>query len=77
MAAKGIPVIHLLYVRGLSQRYGLPWDPSPIPDPGEGALYRITGERQKFLPGLEAVYVILVLLVLVLMLKRRSLIEKK
>ncbi len=77
MAAKGIPVIHLLYVRGLTQRYGLPWDPSPIPDPGEGALYRTTGERQKFLPGLEAVYVILVLFVLVLMLKRRSLIEKK
>jgi poly-gamma-glutamate system protein len=77
MAAKEIPVIHLLYVRGLTQRYGLPWDPSPIPDPGEGALYRTTGERQKIVPGLEAAYVILVLLVLVLMRKRGSLVEKK
>jgi poly-gamma-glutamate system protein len=39
MAAKGIPIIHLLNVRGLCERYGLPWDPKPLPGPGEGALY--------------------------------------
>jgi len=77
MAAKGIPVIHLLYVRGLTQRYGLPWDPSPIPDPGEGALYTTIGESQRFVFGLAAAYVILVLLVLVLMQKRRSLVERE
>jgi poly-gamma-glutamate system protein len=77
MAAKGIPVIHLLYVRGLTQRYGLPWDPSPVPDPGEGALYTTIGESQKFVFGLAAVYVFLVLLVLILMQKRRSLAERE
>jgi len=31
MAARGVPVIHLLYVKGLADRYGLPWDPVPLP----------------------------------------------
>ena len=39
MAARGVPVIHLLYVKGLAERYGLPWDPVPLPKPGEGALF--------------------------------------
>lgn len=77
MAAKEVPVIHLLYVRGLTQRYGLPWDPSPVPDPGEGALFMASGKRQKFVSGVAAVYIILVLLVPVLLRKRESLIAKK
>jgi poly-gamma-glutamate system protein len=77
MAAKGIPVIHLLYVRGLTQRYGLPWDPSPIPDPGEGAFYMTTGESQKFVSGLSTAYVFLVLLVLVILRKRGSLVKNE
>lgn len=39
MAARKIPVIHLLNLRGLAQRYRLPWDPMPVPAPGEGGLY--------------------------------------
>jgi poly-gamma-glutamate system protein len=34
MAARGVPVIHLLHIRGLAMRYGLPWDPIPLPAPG-------------------------------------------
>jgi poly-gamma-glutamate system protein len=30
MAAKKIPVIHLLNIKGLTERYGLPWDPRPL-----------------------------------------------
>jgi len=33
MARRGVPVIHLLFVKGLGDRYGLPWDPVPLPDP--------------------------------------------
>ncbi|MBM3284943.1 MAG: poly-gamma-glutamate system protein [Candidatus Aminicenantes bacterium] len=40
MAARGIPVIHLLYIKGLAERYGLPWDQSPLPEPGEGDIYK-------------------------------------
>jgi len=30
-AARGVPVIHLLYVRGLARDNGLPYDPVPLP----------------------------------------------
>lgn len=33
MAAEGVPCIHLLFIKGLSQTFGLPWDPSPLPTP--------------------------------------------
>jgi poly-gamma-glutamate system protein len=39
MAARRIPVIHLLYVKGLCDSFGLPWDPSPLPKPGQGDLF--------------------------------------
>ncbi len=39
MAARGYPVIHLLYIKGIVMEYGLPWDPSPLPEPGKGAVY--------------------------------------
>ncbi|MDD8020023.1 MAG: poly-gamma-glutamate system protein [Acidobacteriota bacterium] len=31
LAGQGIPVIHLLNIRGLAERYNLPWDPQPLP----------------------------------------------
>lgn len=31
MAVRKVPVIHLLNVKGLAERYGLPWDPRPFP----------------------------------------------
>ncbi len=37
MAARGVPIIHLLYVKGLADRYGLPWDPVPLPGSGPPA----------------------------------------
>ena len=36
MASRGVPVIHLLFVRGLAERCGLPWDPVPLPGPDGG-----------------------------------------
>jgi len=56
MAARGIPVLHLLYVRGLAQRYGLPWDPSPLPRPGEGDLFHRTRRRHRLFTILALVY---------------------
>ncbi len=40
MAARGVPVIHLLNLRALARDYGLPWDPSPFPEIGESRVYR-------------------------------------
>ena len=35
MAERDIPVIHLLFLRGISREYGLLWDPIPLRKPGE------------------------------------------
>jgi len=32
MLAQNIPVIHLLYIKGLAQKYNLPWDPASQPE---------------------------------------------
>jgi len=39
MAARGIPIIHLLDMKHLALRYGLAWDPTPLPAVGEGDFY--------------------------------------
>lgn len=41
MAARGVPVIHLLNLRALARDYGAPWDPVPFPGIGESRVYRI------------------------------------
>ncbi len=33
MAARRVPVIHLLFIKGLVMQAGLPWDPIPLPKP--------------------------------------------
>ena len=40
MSERGVPVIHLLHVRGLALSHGLPWDPVPLPAPGSARLMR-------------------------------------
>ena len=44
MAADGVPIIHLLNIRELAQRFGMPWDPSPLPKPG---LLHFTQENHR------------------------------
>jgi poly-gamma-glutamate system protein len=39
MAKKGLPVIHLLNVDQLLAKYGLPVNPVPMPDPGDGGIF--------------------------------------
>ncbi|GAH27747.1 unnamed protein product, partial [marine sediment metagenome] len=36
----GIPIIHLLNIRDLAVKNGLPIDPTPLPEIGEGGVYR-------------------------------------
>jgi poly-gamma-glutamate system protein len=38
-AARGLPVINLLNIRLLAEKNGLPFDPVPLPRPGEGGVY--------------------------------------
>jgi len=40
-ASRGIPVVHLLHVKGLARDNGLPFDPVPLPPVGEGWTGRL------------------------------------
>lgn len=42
MRREGIRVIDLRQIKALCQKYGLPWDPSPLPAVGEGGIYHST-----------------------------------
>ncbi len=63
MAARQIPIIHLLFIRGLSDRYGLPWDPAPLPAPGKGDIYHLARRQTPSFLVLSAVYLFLVFFV--------------
>jgi poly-gamma-glutamate system protein len=39
LAEKGAVVINLLNIRDIAMNYGLPIDPIPLPQPGEGAIF--------------------------------------
>jgi len=60
MAAQNIPVIHLLHIRGLAGRYGLPWDPVPLPGPGEGRIYLRAREKHPLFMILSGGYLFFV-----------------
>ena len=40
MSKRHIPVIHLLHIKGLVLKYGLPWDPIPLPSAGGAEVSR-------------------------------------
>ena len=64
MAARGVPVIHLLNIKGLCERYGLPWDPRPLPAPGASGFSSRTTAGGQAVTWLSAFYVLLVAAVL-------------
>lgn len=66
MASRRIAVVHLLFIRGLVRRYGLCWDPVPLPQPGEGRLYVLARKSQPLFLYAASVYLILTAVVLVL-----------
>ena len=61
MALRKIPVIHLLYMKGLAERDGLPWDPVPLPEPGDGRLYERRERPTALFLGLVGLYALLVI----------------
>jgi poly-gamma-glutamate system protein len=65
MASRSIPVIHLLFIRGLTEKYGLSWDPVPLPVPGKEKIFQRPREKQSLFLFLSAVYFVLVIIILV------------
>lgn len=64
MLEKGIPVIHLLNIKGICRRYGLLWDPVPLPPPGESLLFKRIRLRGSFFRKISVFYLVSVLLAL-------------
>ncbi len=56
MANRQIPVIHLLYIQGLIESYGLPWDPVPLPEVGKGRVYQKVVQSHPLFLLLAAIY---------------------
>lgn len=57
----GIPVVHLLNIRDLAIKNGLPLDPVPLPETGEGGVYLQTTYNKPIIAliiGLEFIYLI-------------------
>ncbi len=72
MAARNVPVIHLLNLRGLAERYGLPWNPKPLPGPGGDGLDQRAGRPGKAFILASAIYLILIAIAARSMLRRRA-----
>ncbi|MHB1192134.1 MAG: poly-gamma-glutamate system protein [Longimicrobiales bacterium] len=74
MATAGVPVIHLLDMRGLAGRHGLPWDPVPSPASGTTRLLRGDAAAAPLLPFIAGTWLAaMVLLAAVgVMISRRS-----
>lgn len=64
MARNQIPVIHLLFIKGLAEKYGLPWNPEAIPVPGEGNIYSRLREKTLSFLLIGVIYLFVILGVL-------------
>lgn len=73
MADRGIKIIHLLYMKGLSSRYGIAWNPDVLPLPGESGLYQLAGEKSWVFFGIGIFYLTITVIILIrtLVIKRR------
>lgn len=63
MLARRVPVIHLLHVRGLALRFGLAWDPVPLPAPGTSRFSDVREGKGTSFWLLTAVYALALALV--------------
>lgn len=61
MGQKEIPIIHLLNINQLLTKYGLPFSPVPLPDPGEGEIF----VQKKYSMVLTSIATLILLIVIV------------
>lgn len=66
MASEGVPIIHLLNIKGLAARYNLPWDPQPLPQPGENLSLKAEDAAAQKTWLLVAVYLLVCAAIIVI-----------
>jgi poly-gamma-glutamate system protein len=69
MGQKGIPVIHILNIDQLITKYGLPTNPVPLPDPGEGGIF--IQEKYNVITTAGATLVLVVVIVFIYLNERK------
>lgn len=72
MALGKIPVIHLLHIQGLAARYDLPWDPIPLPKPGQGKIYQLARDTRTSFFIAAGIYFLLVFFILAVYFKNKN-----
>ena len=63
MGQQEVPIIHLLNISQLTETFGLPNSPVPLPDPGEGEIF--TKEKYSVLITAIATSILIIVIVLV------------
>jgi hypothetical protein len=65
MAKRHIPVIHLLHMKGLVMKYGLPWDPIPLPSADGGEVLQSHSAPRAIVTAVTAIYFSLIILIFI------------
>lgn len=66
MAKQHIPVVHLLHIKGLLLKYGLPWDPTPLPEVTTENTPQAGSTLNASMIAATSVYFLLIIMILVL-----------
>ncbi len=70
MGRKGVPIIHLLNIDQLLAKYGLPSNPVPLPDPGDGGIF-IEKKYNMIVTSIATVFLIVVIVYIYLVERKR------
>jgi len=70
MAKRHIPVVHLLHIKGLLLKYGLPWDPTPLPKVSTEDISQTHSTLNASLVAATSLYFFLIIMILVLYRKK-------
>lgn len=72
MGRRVIPVIHLLYIKGLADKYGLPWDPQPLPEIGKSRFYELARASTRHFKLFAFIYLIIAFIAIISLYAQRS-----
>jgi poly-gamma-glutamate system protein len=70
MAKRHIPVVHLLHIKRLLLKYGLPWDPTPLPKVSAEEISQTRSTLNASLVAATSFYFFLIIMILVLYRKK-------
>jgi len=70
MGQRGIPIIHLLNIDQLLNKFGLPRSPVPLPEPGDGGIF--TQKKYNFVVALIATLILVTVIIFVFISERKQ-----